>query len=501
MTLFLAIICFAAMIGLNVLKKMHATRIKQMRGRAQEKGFDDEKIERVLAGEEFPIPTWSNAVLGTAGAVLLGVYLFNFMFFYAQPMYKYHVRTMFNQERVIDGIGWSYYGGGKYESWKKAISIQAAANTGASDTDQVSGADNSISANILPQNIVFLDNVDADASATARFRLPSDDDTFLKLAHEYRNPSNFLRTALIPAFKETLQATASLMSAEEYFAGARTEFASEFENQMIKGIYLVHREEFVVSDGTQHTKGSANAAKDDKQDPYGDNQKVVFKVVKVMQDDGITPVRKKQTFVNYGVDVIEARIPNMDPNSEFIARMQKKQKASADRAIARESRIQEEEQKLLAVAKGEREVAERQAIWKADQIEQTTKAETDKQLAITQASKLKAKADIDKQTADILLEKANVDAKAIVVLAEAEATERKLKILADNGLKLKIDAIVEMNAANATAFAKRQVPSTVVYSGGNSTGQLGSSDDMQTVVTSQMLKNLKALDIDMNIKR
>ena len=55
-----------------------------------------------------------------------------------------------------------------------------------------------------------------------------------------------------------------------------------------------------------------------------------------------------------------------------------RQQAAADRAIAREQRIQEEEQRLLAIAKGEREVAERQAQAKVRQIEQTTNAETEK---------------------------------------------------------------------------------------------------------------------------
>ena len=63
------------------------------------------------------------------------------------------------------------------------------------------------------------------------------------------------------------------------------------------------------------------------------------------------------------------------------------QQAAADRAIAREQRIQEEEQKLLAVARGEREVAERQAAAKVIQIEKTTDAETEKQLAITAAER------------------------------------------------------------------------------------------------------------------
>ena len=50
MTLFLAIVCFLAMVGVGVYKRMHITKLNQLRIKAQEKGFDDAKIERVLAG-------------------------------------------------------------------------------------------------------------------------------------------------------------------------------------------------------------------------------------------------------------------------------------------------------------------------------------------------------------------------------------------------------------------------------------------------------------------
>lgn len=76
--------------------------------------------------------------------------------------------------------------------------------------------------------------------------------------------------------------------------------------------------------------------------------------------------------------------------------MRLRQQAAADRAIANEQRIQEEEQRLLAIAKGERELAERQAQTKVRQIDQTTNVETEKQLAITSANKLKEQAEIDR---------------------------------------------------------------------------------------------------------
>ena len=340
------------------------------------------------------------------------------------------------------------------------------------------------SASLPPMSIMFLDQVDAKAEATVRFSIPSDEEGFLKLAHEYRSPENLLRTALLPAFKETLQANASLMTAEEYYAGGRTEFNSEFEHQMSDGIYLVKREEVVVR-SLKTASASANAALGSEQEEYGEDTKTIFVVRKVLDKDGL-PQRKTQRFTDFGITVVSALITDMNPNQKFIERMQLKQKASADRAIAREQRVQEEEQRLLVIARGEREVAERQAQAKVDQIQKTTEAETDKQLAITGAKKLKAEAEIHRETAQINFEKAIIEAKTQRTLADAEAYQKEVILQADNALAQKLDAEIRIQQLWAQAYAKRQVPTNVFGSGG-SAGGAPVGNDYETKAFMQML--------------
>jgi hypothetical protein len=179
--------------------------------------------------------------------------------------------------------------------------------------------------------------------------------------------------------------------------------------------------------------------------------------------------------------------------------MQLKQKASADRAIAREQRIQEEEQKLLAEAKGEREVAEKKAAALVAQIEQTTNAETKKQLAITAANQQKESAEIDKERSEILLEKARIDAQAVEVAADAEAYRKREVLKADNALAQKLDAWVEINKAYAEAFAKRPVPTTVF---GGSTGEsFAQGSDVQNFLQLMTVKAAKDLDVDTSVAK
>lgn len=420
--------------------------------------------------------------------------LFNSIFFYAEPGFKYHVRTITGQEKMVSDTGYNSYLFGRVNAWKNAMSVQAV-HGGSGDVRAEDEGQATMSASLSAQSLVFLDQVDAQVTATARFELPSDQDSFLKMARSYRTPENLLRTELIPAFQETLGATAALMSAEDYFQGGKTEFNNEFQRQMENGIYIVRRvEETVTVD--EPAQGSANAALGTDQKQYGDQSKTIFIVKKILDDAG-QPQRKEQSFRKFGVSVTSARVTDVDPNEEFKKRMRLRQQAAADRSIAREQRIQEEEQRLLAIAKGEREVAQRQAQAKVKQIEQTTNAETEKQLTITAAQKLKEQAQIDRERATILLEKAEIDAQAVKVAADAEAYAKAAVLEADNALAQKLDAEINIQKVWADAYAKRNVPMYVFGSGtGNTAAPTGSDSEAQLLQQLLTMEYAKRLDYD-----
>jgi regulator of protease activity HflC (stomatin/prohibitin superfamily) len=400
--------------------------------------------------------------IGAAASVGYGVFIGTF--FYAEPGFKYHVRTILGEEKMVADVGYNTYLFGRYNAWKNAMSVQSAYGGVGNLSAESEGTGGDVSANLGPQTLVFLDQVDSEVTATARFELPDDEDSFLRLARQFRTPENLLRTELIPAFQETLGATASLMAAEEYFSGGRTEFNNEFQIQMQLGIYLVERREVVRSPSRQQV-GSANVALGEDQEQFGDDRQVIFVVEKLLDDVG-QPRRKPQNFGQFGISVITARVTNVDPNERFKNRMQQKQDAAAARAVAREQRIQEEEQRLLAIAKGEREVAERQAEAKVIQIERTTQAETEKQLTITEALKFREQARIEKERSEILLEKARIDAEAVRVSAEAEAFAKRQILEADNALAQKLDAEIEIQKLWAAGYAQRRVPQYVFGAGG-----------------------------------
>ena len=429
-----------------------------------------------------------------AGLLLFIISTFNGMFFYAEPGFKYHVRTILGEEKMVSDTGYNMHLFGRYNAWKNAVSVQAV--KGGQGDYRAETESVTTSANLPPKSLVFLDQVDAVVSATARFELPSDEEGFLTMARLYRSPENLLRTELVPAFEETLGANAALMSAEDYFQGGKTEFNNEFERQLADGIYLVRRIEKRVKVESGRA-GTANVALGENQEQFGDEFKTVFIVEKLLDETG-QPKRKRQAFEKFGISVTSARVTDVRPNIKFQERMGLRQQAAADRAIAREQRVQEEEQRLLAITRGEREVAERQAAAKVEQFQKTTEAETEKQLAITAAERERESARIRQERAQILLETARIDAQAKQVSADAAAYEKTAILEADNALAQKLAAYVEVQKVWAEAFANRKVPTTVF---GAPEGGVGTDGDISRFIDLLTMQAAKGLAVDPSIAR
>ena len=424
----------------------------------------------------------------------IGFVTFNGVFFYNEAGFATHVRTIFGEEKIVDDVGYATKWFGRATPWKKALSVQSVL-TEALEIDDSSDND-SLGATIEAFPIVFLGNVDAKVESSARFRLPSGEQ-FLKIAQEYRNPENFIKTALVPAIKETLQATASLMSADDFYAGARSEFAAEFENQLNDGLYLIKRKEIRGPRGHLPSQTAILQA-GTEQGNFGDNNASQFVTEKVMDSKGI-PVRKQQQFRKYGVEVVEARITNVDPNPQYKQRMVKVQQALAELAVARQNRLKEEEEKLLVTARGEKEVEARRQETLRDQIEQTTQAETEKQLAVINAEREKQRAEIEKQTAELLRDKASITAQATKITADAEAYARKAVIEADGALQPKLDALVQINKVWAEAASQAPVPGVMMGGSGNG-ASASRQDEIGQLMGILATKAARDLSLDMKVK-
>jgi regulator of protease activity HflC (stomatin/prohibitin superfamily) len=431
-------------------------------------------------------------LLAAVGAVIAAMVLFTSVLVYNEAGFQTHIRTIFGEEKVVTEVGYATKWFGRATPWKQAQTVQFV-----TEPNQDNRGGDEFSSTVSGYKIVFLGNVDGDVEASTRFRLPTGDQ-FLKIAREYRTPDNFVQTALVPAIKETLQSTASLMSADDYFAGARSEFGSEFENQLSQGQYLTKRKEIERKNvrGRNQDAGAVSGTSLPG-DVEEESKRSEFVTEKLLDSSG-NPLRKQQQFVNMGVVVVEARITNIDPNPLYKQRMVKVQTALAELAVARQDRLKEEEQKLLVTARGEKEVEQKRQETLRDQIEQTTNAQTAKQLAIINAEREKESAEIAKLTSEELLQKAKIDAQATKTLADAEAYAKEAIITADGALDKKLAALVDINKVWADAASKAPVPSVMMGGGADGTSRQTEIGQLMQVMA---VKAARDLSVDMSVKK
>lgn len=508
MFIFLGILCLGLIVLNLVMRKAKSAEAIRKVDSAIASGrySENERDGLIERNSVWPIPGFVNGILGTAGAVFIVIGLWSSLFFMAEERYSYFVRDIAGQTYVYNTTGWHWKGFGTVVPIKNEMSVQFS-DKAAKDADSINAGDggpsNEVSVMMSPRNITFLDQVTADASSTVRFRMPNDTKSILKIIDSFGTPENLMRSMLIPSTERTIDATSALMTADKYFSGGKTEFMSEFDYQMRNGLYVVRVEERIEKPKL-HRKGSANASAGTNQADYGDDRKITYIAVKQRDDSGAFKITK-QDFSKYGITVTAAIITKLDPNPEFKNRMKQKQQASADLAIARENRKKEEEQTLLAVAKGKREVAESQAQELKKQIVETTKAETEKQLALTKANKELEATKIQEQTALIAYKRDKIKAKSVKVLADADAYKKRVVIQANGALEQKIEAYKYGVSRMAEALASYKAPQSVVIMGGsNSDGTTGPISGAPDAMTNYMqiiaANQAKQLSLDLSTK-
>lgn len=389
-----------------------------------------------------------------------------------------HVQTIFGTESVKSNIGWYFSGWGTATEYPYQININHGNDGGA------------------PYSVRMSDNWAGEVYQTTRFIMPLDEKQFLKIHHDFRSPERLVTSLLKPAVTSSLDSTANLFSMEEYYAGGkRDEFKNEYKDAVEKGRAKVKQ---IVEEGLTTVNIQKAQATDDIEDTSVSNTMKSKKIImqKVVDSTG-NVIREMHDYMAYGITVGSAIVETLDPDNKFEAQIQARKDAASRRIVAQEQRREQEEQKLLAIQTGETDIAKRQAQAKVIQIQKTTDAETDKQLAIIEATKLKEQSMISKETAMINLDKAKLEAQTTKTLADAEAYAKKAVIEADGALQQKLDALVQIQSVWANAATQMNVPVNVFGTSTTTNGVSASESLMQML----SIKTAKDLAIDMGIKK
>lgn len=412
-------------------------------------------------------------------------------FGYNSAGYRTHIQTIFGSEDAKLDTGWYFAGWGITTEYPQYITVAH------SDSEDVQGT--SVNA---PYQIRMADNWNGTVTQTTRFELPSDRESFIKMHNTFRGADSLVTRALRPAVLASLDSVANLFSMEEYYAGGkRDQFKTEYRDAITQGRARVRQ---VTAERIGGGVVDGNAASSDldfvQDNSVQENVNTRRIVMEKITDASGQVIRERHDFMIHGITVSQAILENLDPDDRFEAQIQARKDAASRRIVAQEERREQEEQRLLAIQRGQTDIAKRQAEAQVEQIERTTNAETEKQLALIEASRQKEEAAIARDTAAINLERARIDAEAVTVAADAEAYAKEAILLADGALAQKLEAWVKAQQVWADAASKINVPATVIAGGAEGTqagSALGTVDQFMQMM---MVKTARDLQVDPTIR-
>jgi regulator of protease activity HflC (stomatin/prohibitin superfamily) len=403
-----------------------------------------------------------------------------------------HVRTIFGSESSVCDTGWYFSGWGTSTAWPHYITV---AHTTAATGESAGTA--FLGSIAEPYRVRLADNWTGDVTQTTRFGIPQDTVQFLEMARTFRTPERLINTTLKPAVTASLDSVANMFTMEEYYSGGkRDQFKSEYKDAIEKGRAQVRQVSLNQAGGVIRSRVSSSdseAAQDTSE--VGDTEVRRVMIEKVTNASG-GDIRISHDFTEIGVIVSSAILENLDPDDKYEDQINDRKAAASRRVVAREQRLEQEEQRLLAIQQGETDIAKRQAAAKTEQIQATTDAETKKKLALIEAERIKEEAEFSRQTAEIQLKRARIDAERVQVSADAEAYAKQAILEADGALAQKLAAWLEAQRFWADAASKINVPATVI---GGTEGQGSALNTVDSFMQMMMVKTARDLQVDPTI--
>lgn len=355
------------------------------------------------------------------------------------------VVEQFDGKQFVQYAPGVYYAGffAKERSWPNQISVSYQAD--APDMDLKDGT-----IEIGKQTIRFGgDATSANISGIVQYILPMDEKEMIDMHNAHRTPQSLVQKRLAPYTKECLQSSAQLMSSEAHYSGGRAQMAQDFSDQLKNGVFILKTVDKVVYDSLEK------------------ENKRVYETNPLTDKNG-NPKRKVSSIKEYGVTVADAAITDVDYEERVDNMLAKKIDASTKASVAKQELLTAQQQQLTAKAKGEQKLVE---------IEYQQKQEQTKQVVAAQTKVEVAKQDMEQQR--IQAQAADLEARKIKTLADAEAYAKQRVMQADGALDKKLAAYKEVQRFWADAFKGYQGNVVPYYQSGGGNGGNGAFNFME----------------------
>lgn len=401
-------------------------------------------------------------------------------FFYAKQGHQYYVANMFG------GVSCYYEPGlklivpfSRVQEWEKIIDIKTVANGEATNgidgvisetteytaTDLESGKTQTYKLNGIP--VRFNDQVRANVQVSVRIQLPQNDEAFIALVEDFREPHNLVYNTLIPTVKEQVINCAFLFSGEDYVSGEAANFRQALDDALKIGGLAVNKKEkpdTVFSD-----------IEVDGQRKILDISRVVIVTPKL--DANGKEIRIDHDIKKNQLVVSQVIVDHVNLEPKFQQKLERQRDISAQKSIEIQLTETAEMEQQRIIAQGERDKAEERVIEEKKQVKVLIAIETDKKEEETA-----------RELAAIRYETEKINAQTTKVMADAKAYE----IANADGLserqKYELDIELEKAKYYAKAIENAKFPTFFINGGSGPSGNGGSF--LEQLIGAEMAKRM-----------
>ena len=313
--------------------------------------------------------------------------------------------------------------------------------------------------------IRFIDQVTAKTKLSTRFQLPTDEQSFIDLAIEFRSLQNLVQTTLIPTVREVVSNTGYMFAAQDYISGSASDFRVAIDDQLKLGTYSVQKIEFRDTITTAIT---------------ADNQEREIKEIRTRYDvkKRLDPsgkiIRIKHDINENNIIVAQVIVDDVLLEETFKKRLEAQRDESAKRQLEQQKIKTAKDAQARIIAEGERDKAAERVTQEKEQVKALIAIET----------KLKQE-ETNRKLAQLALETEKLTSEAQKVKADAEAYKNKKLVTA--GLTPQERALIEKETAIGVAseLSRIQFPQTMII-GGDSKG----GTPLESLIGAAMAKQL-----------
>lgn len=372
-----------------------------------------------------------------AAMTLLGIMfiMLPYMFFWAEPGYQYLVVYPTGNKSAVMSEGIKWRGFAQIIPWQKFIDVKVVES--GENAEEIEGA-------MQPIPIRFIDQVTAKAKLSTRFQLPTDEQSFIELAIEFRSLQNLVQNTLIPTVREVVSNTGYMFAAQDYISGSASDFRVAIDDQLKFGTYSVEKTEFRDTISTALEEETRQIKE----------IRTRYEVKKRIDANNKT-IRIKHDINENNIIVAQVIVDDVFLEKTFKKRLEAQRDESAKRQLEQQKIKTAKDAQARIVAEGERDKAAERVTQEKEQVKALIAIET-----------LLKQEETNKKLAEIALQTERLTAEAEKVKADAEAYKNKKLVSAGLTPQEKAQFEKETAIGVAAEISNIKFPTTMIMGGG-----------------------------------